>query len=290
LFTHRLIEMFMVEANEAVAEHLHARGIATLRRIHEPPSATHLETLSRLSRALGFELPDEPSRNDLVSLLDKIKETQASFALNYAVLRSLSQARYSPALEGHYALASEHYCHFTSPIRRYPDLVVHRALIDDLSGHSVPSGILEFLEPLSAECSATERRAAEAERDSRAALLLLHLSTKIGETFEGIITAIIDRGMFVQWPRYLLDGMVRYEDLGGQWWEPSPLYGLVRGQVTGEVLRVGDRIQVQLAAVWPSDGRMDLRPVAAATKNSPKPGPKEEPKSASRKRRTIRKK
>jgi ribonuclease R len=274
LLAHRLIEMFMVEANEAVAEELHGKGIDTVRRIHEPPSPSHLEALSHLSRALGFDLPQEPTRADLVALLEKTTGTKASFALHYAVLRALSQARYSPVLEGHFALASKHYCHFTSPIRRYPDLVVHRTLTDCLLGRPPSSEAVLELESLAAECSATERRAAEVERDARTALVLLHLAPRIGEEFEGVITAVTDHGMFVQWPRYLVDGMVRYEDLGGQWWEASPMYGLVRGAVTGQVLRVGDPLRVQLAAVWPSDGRLDLRPVPSPNGTPAGPCPK----------------
>ena len=127
-FTHTLIEMFMVEANEALARTFADITVPLIRRVHPEPSTTEVTALRLAARTVGRRMPDEPTRHDLQSILDQTRGTPAERSVHYAVLRSMSKAIYSPAMIGHFALASEHYTHFTSPIRRYPDLLVHRAM------------------------------------------------------------------------------------------------------------------------------------------------------------------
>src|SRR5690554_1834547 len=127
-FTHKIIEMFMVEANEALARTFDSLGVPILRRIHPDPAHGDIEELRMFAKAAHVNVPDEPTRRDLQILLEATKNTPAARAIHFAVLRTLSKASYSPALVGHFALASEHYAHFTSPIRRYPDLTLHRVM------------------------------------------------------------------------------------------------------------------------------------------------------------------
>jgi len=125
-YPHTIIEMFMVEANEAVASILDRNNIAFMRRVHPEPDALSMKNLAKLLRAMGFHIPRNPNRHTIQDLLASVKGREESLAVNLAVLRSFEKAEYAPLHIGHYALASTHYCHFTSPIRRYADLLVHR--------------------------------------------------------------------------------------------------------------------------------------------------------------------
>jgi len=233
-FTHRLIEMFMVEANEAVSRIFADLQVPLLRRIHPEPGFGDLEELRQFARTASIKVPEEPSRHDLQRLLEATGERDDSRAIHFAVLRTFSKATYSPALIGHYALASEHYAHFTSPIRRYPDLTVHRALDVYLeltgNGAEVPGGRrrrgmgqamhqdprihddVALLE-IGRHCSETEVRAEEAERDLRSFLVLSLLREKhLGDEFDAIVTGVLgSSAVFVSLEKYLQDGVVRLD-------------------------------------------------------------------------------
>ncbi|MBX3355649.1 MAG: VacB/RNase II family 3'-5' exoribonuclease [Phycisphaeraceae bacterium] len=233
-FTHRLIEMFMVEANEAVTRIFADLEVPLLRRIHPEPSFGDLEELRQFARTAKFRVPEEPTRHDLQALLEATRDREDARAIHFAVLRTLSKASYSPALIGHYALASDHYAHFTSPIRRYPDLTVHRALDAYLelteNGAAVPGGrrrrslaqgmhddprVFDELElaEVGRHCSETEVRAEEAERDLRSFLVLQLLREKhMGDEFDAIVTGVLGSGaVFASLEKYLVDGVVRLE-------------------------------------------------------------------------------
>jgi ribonuclease R len=168
-----------------------------------------------------------------------------------AFLRALSRASYldQPAL--HFGLGKGRYCHFTSPIRRYPDLTVHRLVADLCRGtldRRAPDDVPGLVE-LGEQCSAAERDAEAAEDEVRTILLLQHLETKLGERFDGVITGVTNFGVFVQLPRYLIDGLIRMENLGDDWWELDARRGVVKGERTGQRYRIGDMLGVVIASV-----------------------------------------
>lgn len=234
-YTHKLIEMFMVEANEALARTFADLNLPLIRRIHPEPSFADIETLRLHARLAQWQLPDEPTRQDIQALLNATKATPAARAIHYAVLRTFTRATYSPALIGHFALASEHYTHFTSPIRRYPDLTVHRAMqayLDETgNGARRPGGrqrrhlaeriaqderVLDETEllDLGRHCSDTERAAADAEQELRTFLVMQLLHEKhLGDEFEAIVTGVTPNAVFVSLQRFLVDGMVKVAEL-----------------------------------------------------------------------------
>ena len=257
-YTHTIIEMFMVEANEAVARALHRRNVPFLRRIHPEPEPTQAKQLISFVRVCGHRLPRDLDRKDLQRLLETVKGRPESFAVNMAVLRSLARAEYSPMQIGHYALASDCYCHFTSPIRRYPDLTVHRLFSRLLRGAEPPPADLAELTSLGEHCSTTERRAEAAEEELRTVLILQFLAGKVGEVFDGVVTGVTNFGMFVQLPRYGIEGLVRMADLGDDWWELNARAGEIRGERSGWRFRIGDPLKVRIVSAEPARRQLNL--------------------------------
>ncbi|MDP9174409.1 MAG: ribonuclease R [Planctomycetota bacterium] len=272
-FTHTIIEMFMVEANEAVARLLDSVDVPFLRRTHPEPDLDDSSRLRNFVEVAGYKLPKDLDRKALQHLLAAARGKPESFALNLAVLKSLTRAEYSPKIIGHYALASEHYCHFTSPIRRYADLTIHRLLdayfeARDLAGgtggkrtrkvklENVPT--FDELVELGKNISFTERRAEDAERELRQVKILELLSHKIGEDFRGVITGITNFGIFVQLTDWLIDGLIRYEDLMDDWWDVDERAGAVRGQRTGQRIGIGDTATVRIVRVEPARRELGL--------------------------------
>lgn len=263
-FPHTIIEMFMVEANEVVAELMTKLRLPHLRRIHPEPPSESQQKLAKFISVLGKKLPQDADRHDLMRLLASVKGKPESFAVNLAVLRSMAQAEYSPKRIGHYALASEAYSHFTSPIRRYPDLVIHRLLDRYLRGslrtakqrEGAPSE--ETLIGIGKHCTYTEQRAEDAERELRMVKVLEFLSGRLGEIEEGVVTGVTNVGIFVQLRKYLVDGLIRFDDLADDWWELDPRGGCVYGQRSGNCIKIGDRLRVQIAAVDVASRDLDL--------------------------------
>lgn len=288
-FTHTLIEMFMVEANEASARIFFALDIPMIRRVHPDPDAHGLKDLRVFARVAGYNIPAQPSRQELQWLLEKVRDTPAQHAVHMAVLKTLSKAEYAPSLIGHFALASEHYTHFTSPIRRYPDFVVHRALnavIEESNGDTLirysgkstqkPESFRKLSKKLAKDpripneeelikigrhCSDTERNSERAERDLRKFLVLQLLESKLGEDFPATVTGVTGAGAFLQIDRYLVDGMVRLPDLPGDKadrWQLNPNTGALVAQRSGRTITIGDRFTVRIAKVDLSSRQMEL--------------------------------
>jgi len=284
-YTHKIIEMFMVEANEAVARLFSKLNLPVLRRVHPEPVHGDIEELQMYARAAQWKLPDEPKRKDLQALLEATHETPAARAVHFAVLRTLSKASYSPAMIGHFALASDHYLHFTSPIRRYPDLTAHRALQAVLersdNGQNMPGKgqYKQFarkvakdpraldegrLVELGRHCSDMEVEAEQAERELRDFLVMQFLSEKhMGDEFPGVVTGIAGPGVFVSIEKFLVEGLVRTEDLPSKGdrsdkWKMDESTGRLRAQGSGASIGIGDIVTVQISNVDLASRNMDL--------------------------------
>jgi len=299
-YTHTMIEMFMVEANEAVARLLHATGVAYLRRVHEEPRDLGEGGLQRLLRVLGHDLPDNADRTDIQTLLDKVRGQSESFPVNLAVLRSMLAAEYAPRISGHYALASDNYCHFTSPIRRYPDLTIHRLIDALLAGKlktkkgraSSPS--TKDLVLLGSHCGDRERKAEAAERDVRLVRVLRLIEKDyLGDEFPGVVTGVANVGIFVQLDRFLVDGLILFDNMPDDWWHVDAQRGTVIGERSGREIRIGDKLQVCVASVHQPTRRMDLTladaPPSRKKKRRRKPERPETPKTTNS-RKQVRKK
>jgi ribonuclease R len=266
-FTHTLIEMFMVEANEAVARLLDSVGVPFLRRVHPEPDLQDADRLRQFVQVAGHKIPKQIDRHSLQHLLESLRGRPEAFAINLAVLKSLTRAEYSPEPVGHYALASEQYCHFTSPIRRYADLTIHR-LLDryiEVTGSADGSGrsrggrkgkvalegtpSTQDLIQAGRHISFTERRSEDAERELRMVKVLALLEKHVGDEFLGVVTGITNFGVFIQLEKYLVDGLIRFERLMDDWWEVNEKTGIARGQRTGRKIGIGDVCRVAIASV-----------------------------------------
>jgi ribonuclease R len=277
-YTHTIIEMFMVEGNEAVARLLSSQNRAFLRRIHPDPDPEGSKTLSTFVRACGYKLPAHLSKRDMQDMLASVKGKPESYAINLALLKTFEQAEYSPMQIGHFALASDQYCHFTSPIRRYPDLTVHRLFAEYCRGTlaSRPPEDMSALVQLGAACTAAERRAKAAEDELREVLILQFLTGKVGESFDGVITGVANFGIFVQSPRFLIEGLIRMDDLGDDWWEVNTKLGQVTGQRSGRRYRIGDMMPVRIADVNVARRQLNLVPERQMNKTDNRPRARKE--------------
>ena len=275
-FTHTLIEMFMVEANEAVARLLDSLNVPFLRRTHPEPDEKGSARLKHFAGVCGYPLPESVDRHVLQGLLAKVKGKPEAFAINLAVLRSLSRAEYSPKVIGHFALASTHYGHFTSPIRRYADLTIHRLMdaffaavdadftdgpVAKPKGKVVLEGIpnLDTVTQTGRHISFTERRSEDAERELRQVKLLELMQNHVGEQFTGVVASITNFGLFVQLQTYMVEGLIRYPDLLNDWWDVDEKSGIIRGQRSGQQIRIGDVCKVTIARVDLPRRELDLR-------------------------------
>jgi len=285
-YTHTIIEMFMVEANEAAARLLDRLDVPFLRRIHpecDPGAGKHL---AEFVRACGHRIGRDLSRSDIQALVKRVAGRPESYAVNLALLKTFEQAEYSPMRIGHYALASDCYCHFTSPIRRYPDLTVHRLIDAHVRGElDVEAVGAAETSSVASHCSFTERRAAAAEQELRTLLVLMMLSDHVGETLAGVATGVTNFGLFVQSTKYLVEGLVRLEDLGDDWWDPNPAGGEIVAQRTGKRIRLGDALDVRIVSV--DLARRELNLTVEPT--SPEPRPKKRSRSPKRRGRAPQK-
>ncbi len=259
-YPHTMIEMFMVEANDAVASLLDRLNVPFIRRIHPEPDALSMKNLARLVKAFGFNMPRNPGRKAIQDLLAAVKGADCSFGVNLAVLRSFEKAQYAPLNIGHYALASIHYCHFTSPIRRYADLLVHRVLEIYLHNESFPKEQELDLVEVGKHITFTEQRAEGAERELKAVLILQMLSKKIGEQLDCVVTGLTSFGIFVQCRKYGIEGLIRMGDLGPGYWKYDEKAQCVTAQSSGRGICLGQAIKVRINSVNVPARQLDVAP------------------------------
>jgi ribonuclease R len=256
--SHQIIEEFMLAANEAVATHLAGLGVPFLRRVHPAPEPTKLEAFADFARSLGYKVERNIDRSTLQRVLEQSADRPDAYAVHYALLRSLKQAAYSPEEEGHYALASDTYCHFTSPIRRYPDLTVHRLLGQWLKTGRAGSDETE-LAALGEHCSKTERRAEIAERELIKTKLLTYLSERIGLELEVVITGVADYGFFASAEKLPVDGLVHISTLTDDYYYfDEPSHSLI-GRRSKRRYRLGDKVRVTVVRVDLQRRQLDFR-------------------------------
>jgi ribonuclease R len=256
--SHQVIEEFMLAANEAVAETFRDHGLDFLRRIHQAPSPSKLQVLQEFLTALGYPVDDLQSRFALQKLLDDTAARPEQYAIHFAVLRSLQRAIYSPMDDGHYALASDCYCHFTSPIRRYPDLTIHR-MVDAILKKTKPRMQYDELVVAGRHCSDREQRAEAAERDLTKMKLLAYLSERIGEEMDAVITGVESYGVFVQGIKLPAEGLIRTESLGDDHFRFDRSTHTLEGYREGNRYRLGDLLRVAVAKVDLERRELDFR-------------------------------
>jgi ribonuclease R len=258
--SHQVIEEFMLAANEAVAEAIKDRGLFFLRRVHPSPNPLKLRLLTEFVAELGYKTESLESRFELQKLLAAAADRPEKHAVNFAVLRSMQRAIYSPMEEGHYALASKCYCHFTSPIRRYPDLTVHRLIEAMLTG-AKPRNNYDELVVLARHCSDREQRAEAAERDLTKLKLLAYLSDRIDEEMDAIVTGVESYGLFVQGTALPAEGLIRVETLRDDYYRFDRATHTLAGHREGNSYRLGDLLRVAVVRVDLERREIDFRVV-----------------------------
>jgi len=259
---HKLIEEFMITANMAAARFLNSKKMPKLLRIHDGPSADKLLNLKTFLGELGLSLGGgaKPTPLDYMHLVESIKDRLDAHLIQTVLLRSMSQAIYSPELKGHFGLALEAYAHFTSPIRRYPDLLVHRAIRHCLQGKPVESffyGIPDMV-VLGEQCSANERRADDATRDVVSWLKCEYMMDKVGEEFPGIISAVTSFGFFVELAEVYVEGLVHISNLAQDYFHFDATSHQLKGERTGINYRLGDSVNVRVVRVDLDEKKIDF--------------------------------
>lgn len=259
---HKLIEEFMITANMAAAKFLNAKKMPKLLRVHDGPSSDKLMNLKTFLGELGLTLGggDKPTPLDYMALIESVKDRPDSHLIQTVLLRSMSQAVYSPELKGHFGLALDAYAHFTSPIRRYPDLLVHRAIRHCLQGNKPETFVYGFPDmiTLGELCSANERRADDATRDVVSWLKCEYMMDKIGDVFPGIISAVTSFGFFVELAEIYVEGLVHISNLGQDYYHFDPTSHQLKGERTGSKFRIGDNVMVKVARVSLDDKKIDF--------------------------------
>jgi ribonuclease R len=264
---HKLIEECMLAANVAAARLFERKRIPALYRIHDTPKEEKLADLREFLGQLALKLPGgvKPTAADYAQLLEEVRERPDRRLIQTVLLRSMQQAMYSADNVGHFGLAFDAYTHFTSPIRRYPDLIVHRIIKHLLADGTAAT--LDYskvdLHQIGEQCSGTERRADEATRDAEDWLKCEFMQDKLGEQFDGTITSVNSFGIFVELDAVHVDGLVHITTLDNDYYHFDPIGHRLHGERTGTVYRLGDRLRIQVAAVNLDDRKIDFVPVPA---------------------------
>ncbi len=263
---HRLIEECMIAANVEAAKFLRKHHVPALYRVHGGPEQEKMEELAVFLEAYGIRLPrrDRIEPRHYNAIVRQIVGRPDEALIETVLLRSLPRAVYQPRNIGHFGLALEEYVHFTSPIRRYPDLMVHRGIRKVLQG-----GLGEFpygkgeMESLGKHCSTTERRADDATRDAMSWLKCEFMADKLGEEFDAIVTGVADFGLFAQIVDLQIEGLVHVSSLGSDYFHRDVVHRRLKGERTGESFQLADRIRVRVIRVDLEDRKIDFEPVTA---------------------------
>ncbi len=269
---HRMIEEFMIAANVSAARYLQRNKMATLYRIHEKPAADRLDEVRQFLREFGLTLAggDNPRPGDYAQVLDLARNRSEFNLIQTVLLRSLNRAVYSPENVGHFGLAHQHYAHFTSPIRRYPDLLVHRAI-----GHLLDGGTAanfrynkEAMVKLGESCSTTERRADDATRDATDWLKCEYMVDHVGSQYRGVISGVTGFGLFVTLDDIFVDGLVHITALQNDYYHFDPVRHQLVGEQAGHQYRLGDSVEVQVVRLDLDERKIDF--VLSETSSRPK--------------------
>lgn len=254
---HKLIEECMLLANVAAAEYALKNEIPMLYRVHEPPEFSRIQKVRDFVKLLGLKFPEQPTQADYQAVIEATKDRIDAPSIHAVLLRSMMQAYYGPNNAGHYGLAYEAYTHFTSPIRRYPDLLLHRAIKAHLNKKPSPlSG--GALDEAGTHFSATERRADEASRSVTTWLKCHYMQQHLGEEFVGIISATAEFGLFVTLKDLYVDGMVHVSQLGDDFFVFDQVSQNLVGQNRGQVFGLGDEVKIKVAGVNLEERKIDF--------------------------------
>ncbi len=260
---HRLIEEFMLLANETVAAHLEKRGVPTLYRIHEDPDPAKVEIFEEFISTLGYSLagsPDGLEPRHFQRLVEKIHGKPEEKPIAFLMLRTMQKARYDASNLGHFGLAADAYTHFTSPIRRYPDLVVHRVLRESRRGMNEErrTDLTEELPEIARHTSERERRANDAERELVQWKKVRFMADKVGDEFDGYITGVSAFGLYIELVEHFVEGMVHVSTMADDYYRFVERAHILRGEKNGRVYRLGDKVNVQVIRVDIERRQIDL--------------------------------
>ncbi len=270
--SHQIIEEFMLAANIAVAVHLRDKELNFIRRIHQSPARKKLQALNEFVQDMGIQCENLEDRFEIQRVINEVAGRPEARAVNYAVLRAMKKAIYSPEDEGHYALSADTYCHFTSPIRRYPDLDVHR-MIDALIAGTRPRDKYDKQMSLAEHCSGREQRAEQAERELKKLKLLNYLATRKGDEMEGVITGVEEFGLFVQGLEIPAEGLIPVASMIDDYYTYDRRAHSLTGKKQGNSFRLGDTVKVRITLVEVDRRQLEFRLVEklSAAPRTPKP-------------------
>jgi ribonuclease R len=261
---HRIIEEFMLLANETVAQHLDEREVPTLYRVHERPDPLKVMEFEEFITTLGYSIaapPNDVKPRHFQKLVEKMRGTPEEKPIAFLMLRTMQKARYDPENLGHFGLAAKSYTHFTSPIRRYPDLVVHRTLRESRQGRMHEDRreeLTDDLPEIARHTSERERRADDAERELVQWKKVRFMADKVGDEFEGYITGVTAFGLFIELIEHFVEGLVHVSTMADDYYRFVEKAHILRGESSGRVYRLGDRVKVQVIKVDMERRQIDL--------------------------------
>ncbi|MDH5508827.1 MAG: ribonuclease R [Nitrospinota bacterium] len=263
---HKLIEEFMLLANKTVAAHLHDHGARLLSRVHERPDPMKIDVFLNFISAFGIRTtePEKINSKWLANILTRFSGRPEQKLVTHVMLRSMKQARYSAEARGHFALAFAHYAHFTSPIRRYPDLIIHRTIKRVARKEAASPGWEEGLDKIAEHCSTTERAAEEAERDIVKLKQTQYMANRVGEEFEGMISGVTNFGFFVELDDPAVEGLVRISTIGDDYYIYDETGHTLTGDRNGKVFRLGDPVRVLVSEVSVQRRQIDFELIEAS--------------------------